>query len=338
MIIQEALFNKNVKGIKKGDILNRWSKKKSWKVFLTFSQIVGDQEITYEVQVTRTGAQTKVQLWEDGVDITEHKVLDTYKKLQQIIGTDFDVFSQLTYQSSTDLLEFLKATDANRKKFLINLFNLEKYIAIGEKVKSKALSVDRELVKLQGELKSIEDFLAVTDIPDKKSEVFVPEVDQSLQQEIGVLQTELDNLHTTNKKIDRNNLYIEERDSLVFSSGLHEPAEFEHWDEYQTLKQDLIMLNRDMTEIEKDVASIKVNDVCPSCGQKIDTSHLEKLKAELRDQLNEKTTFHSEGMIKATKWSNEIKEIEQKKKEYADNKRKIERFETLTQLIDDNFP
>jgi len=337
MIIQEALFNKNVKGIKKGDILNRWSKKKSWKVFLTFSQIVGDQEVTYEVQVTRTGAQTKVQLWEGGVDITEHKVLDTYKKLQQIIGTDFDVFSQLTYQSSTDLLEFLKATDANRKKFLINLFNLEKYIAIGEKVKSKALSVDRELVKLQGELKSIEDFLAVTDIPDKKSEVFVPAVDQSLQQEIGVLQTELNNLHTTNKKIDRNNLYIEERDSLIFSSGLHEPAEFEHWDEYQTLKQDLIMLNRDMTEIEKDVANIKVNDVCPSCGQKIDTSHLEKLKAELRDKLNEKTTLHLEGMAKATKWSNEIKEIEQKKKEYADNKRKIERFETLTQLIDDNL-
>ena len=32
MIIQEALYNKNVKGIKKADILNRWSKKKSWKV------------------------------------------------------------------------------------------------------------------------------------------------------------------------------------------------------------------------------------------------------------------------------------------------------------------
>ena len=29
MIIQEVLYNKNVKGIKKGDILNRWSKKKS---------------------------------------------------------------------------------------------------------------------------------------------------------------------------------------------------------------------------------------------------------------------------------------------------------------------
>ena len=122
MIIQEALFNKNVKGIKKGDILNRWSKSKSWKVMLGLTQVLGDTEVTYDVQVVRTGAQTKVQLWEDGVDITEHKVLDTYKKLNQIVGTDFEVFSQLTYQSSTDLLEFLKATDANRKKFLINLF------------------------------------------------------------------------------------------------------------------------------------------------------------------------------------------------------------------------
>ena len=276
MIIQEALFNKNVKGIKKGDILNRWSKKKSWKFFLTFAQNLGEEEVTYEVQVTRTGATTKVQLWEDGVDITEHKVLDTYKKINQIIGLDFEVFSQLTYQSSTDLLEFLKATDANRKKFLINLFNLEKYIEIGDKIKTKATTVDRELVKLQGELKSIQDFLSVTDVPEKKSEVFVPEVDQSLQQEIGVLQSELDNLTTTNKKIDKNNMYIEERNSLEFQTGLQEPAEFEYWDEYQTLKQDLIMIKRDMDGILKDISNIRVNDTCPACGQTIDTTSILK--------------------------------------------------------------
>ena len=157
-------------------------------------------------------------------------------------------------------------------------------------------------------MKSIEDFLAVTEIPDKKSEVFVPAVDQSLQQEIGVLQTELNNLTTTNKKIDKNNLYIEERNSLQFDAGLVEPAEFEFWDEYQTLKQDLIMLKRDIDRLNNDISNIRVNDTCPSCGQTIDTSHLEKLKADLKDQLDEKTTFHLEGMTKATKWSNEIKE------------------------------
>ena len=62
--------------------------------------------------------QTKVQLIKNGVDISDHKVLDTYKKIYEVFGLDFEVFSQLTYQSSTDLLEFLKATDANRKKVL----------------------------------------------------------------------------------------------------------------------------------------------------------------------------------------------------------------------------
>ena len=109
---------------------------------------------------------------------------------------------------------------------------------------------------LLGELKSIEDFLAVTEIPDKKSEVFVPAVDQSLQQEIGVLQTELNNLTTTNK-IDKNNLYIEERNSLQFDAGLVEPAEFEFWDEYQTLKQDLIMLKRDIDRLNNDISNIE---------------------------------------------------------------------------------
>ena len=161
MIIQETLFNKNIKGIKKTDILNRWSKEKSWSTSLTFTK----DDTNYKVDVTRSGAQTKVKLIEDGADISDHKVLDTYKKIADIVGTDFEVFSQLTYQSSTDLLEFLKATDANRKKFLINLFNLEKYISIGERVKAKSTEVDREYNRLIGELKTIDDFLALTSIP-----------------------------------------------------------------------------------------------------------------------------------------------------------------------------
>ena len=73
------------------------------------------------------------------------------------------------------------------------------------------------------------------------------------------------------------------------------------------------------------------------CGQTIDISHLEKLKSDLQDQLDEKSTFHTEALTKATQWSNEIKEINTKKQEYNENKQKIERFEHLTQLIDTLF-
>jgi len=334
MIIQEILFNKNVKGIKKTDILNRWSKDKNWSGSIEFTVFPHE----YKVSVTRTGAQTKVQLLENGVDISDHKVLDTYKKIQEIVGLDFEVFSQLTYQSSTDLLEFLKATDANRKKFLINLFNLEKYIEIGDKVKSKATQVDREATKLSGELKSVEDFLRVTEIPEKREPVPLNPIDESLQQQIGVLQQELSNYNETCKKIDKNNMYIEERNNLQFDAGLQQPAEFEFWDEYQTLKQDLVMLKRDIEKISSDIENTDVNDTCPSCGQTIDTSHLEKVKIDLEKQLESKSEIHREGLIKATKWSNEIKEIDALKKTYADNKRNIERFETLSQLIDSATP
>ena len=51
-----------------------------------------------------------------------------------------------------------------------------------------------------GELKTIEDFLAITTIPEKQTEKFVPSVDESLQQEIGVLQQELNNYQLTCKK------------------------------------------------------------------------------------------------------------------------------------------
>jgi len=142
MIIQETLFNKNIKGIKKTDILNRWSKEKSWSTSLTFTK----DDTNYQVDVVRSGAQTKVKLIENGTDISDHKVLDTYKKIADIVGTDFEVFSQLTYQSSTDLLEFLKATDANRKKFLINLFNLEKYIAMETELKINQLKLIENII------------------------------------------------------------------------------------------------------------------------------------------------------------------------------------------------
>jgi len=153
-----------------------------------------------------------------------------------------------------------------------------------------------------------------------------------------VLQQELQNYEATCKKIDRNNMYVQERDKLLFDAGLTAPAEFLYHDDYQTLKQEIVILKRDIDTIKNDIGNIKVNDTCPSCGQTIDTSHLEKLKADLEDQLNEKSTLHAESMTKATMWSNEIKEIDAKKQKYNDNKRQIERFEHLTQLIDASLP
>ena len=330
LILQELLYNKNIKGIKKGDILNRYIKEKNWSGALDF--LVDDKQ--YRVVVNRTGASTKVQLLENGIDISEHKVLDTYKKIQDILGLDFEIFTQITYQSSVDLLDFLKATDTNRKKFLINLFNLEKYISIGDKIKLRTSEVDKEIVKLQGELKSIEDFLNSTSIPEYIFERAVPELDNSLAIRISEIDKELANINDTCKRVDNNNMYIAERNKINFDLSLQEPAPFEHMDAYQTLKLDLVMVKNEIARINREIAAVKINDKCSTCGQPIDNSHLIKIQSDLQTQLELNTNIYNGGLAKAREWSAELETYQAAQKAFKNNQDDVHRFEQLTQLID----
>ena len=334
LILQELLFSKNVKGIKKGDILNRYSTDKSWSGSLDFSVDGTD----YVISVTRTGASTKVVLKQNGVDISEHKVVDTYKKLQDILGLEFDIFSPITYQSSTDLLDFLKATDTNRKKFLINLFNLEKYLVIGESIKLKASEVDRDAVKLQGELKSIEDFLNSTTIPEYMQYKTEIEADSTLAVQLATVEQSLSSINETCKRIDRNNLYIAERNKLDFDMSMPEPASFNYMNEYQTLKLDLTATQNEIARLKKEIASVKVNDTCPACGQIIDNSHAIKIQQELSDKITVLTAQYESALVKAKAWSEELTNCQQAAKAYKVNQEAIQRFEQLTQVIDSSIP
>ena len=126
LIIEEVLYNKNSKGIKKIDIPNRYINK-GYDIYLSFTK----DNRTYEITVTRK-TNIKVVLLRDGEDISSHTSTNTYKTIQNILGVDFKTFSQLVYQNTNASLQFLTATDSNRKKFLIDLLQLEKYVELFE--------------------------------------------------------------------------------------------------------------------------------------------------------------------------------------------------------------
>ena len=334
MILQETLFNKNIKSIKKNDLLNRWSKSKSWSSSLDFDI----DNVNYVISVKRTGASTKIELKEGGVDISDHKVLDTYKKIQNILGLDFEIFSQLTYQSSTDLLDFLKATDTNRKKFLINLFNLEKYVNIGETIKIKYNSADKDVAKIQGELKSIEDFLQTAVIPQRQTEAELPTLDESLQQQVGILNEKLRTHQEVCKKIDINNMYIKERDNLSFKMDLQAPETFKDGDKLQEMKDVLLVTQNEISSMKIELRNIDDRDTCPTCGQDIDNQKAVVLKSDLQNKI-----YTSESNV--TAYTGQIMTLEEELRKhqsalrvYEQNQKMIQRFEQLTQLIDSNLP
>jgi DNA repair exonuclease SbcCD ATPase subunit len=335
LIIQELLYNKNVKGLKKSDILNRYNGAKSWEAKLKFS-IDADE---YELTSKRQGASTKVSIVKNGEDISEHKVLDTYKELSGAIGRDFETFSQLTYQSSTDLLEFLKATDTNRKKFLVNLFNLSKYLDIGEELKTLNSKREKDLASKQGELRTIEQFLSQNVLPEKATEKPLPIVDKTLTSQIEELFNRISSQKSICDSIDKNNLLIKERQNLTFNISLPEPTmDSSVNSKIESLKSEISETKSRLSQATKDLASLDIADHCYACKQPLDNS---KAK-ELSDTLKEEISALDVKLKELRNGLNELVDIRDayllKVEQYNSNQKSIERFTQLSQLINTSLP
>ena len=160
LIIEEALYNKNSKGIKKADIPNRYIND-GYSIILSFTK---DKD-EYTIDITRKSG-IKVKLLKNGEDISSHTATNTYKSIQELIGVDFKTFSQIVYQNTNASLQFLTATDTNRKKFLIDLLHLDNYVALFEIFKASAKTSALQIAKLTGEVEMVEKWLASNDLKD----------------------------------------------------------------------------------------------------------------------------------------------------------------------------
>ena len=145
LIIEEVLYNKNSKGIKKADIQNRF-RNAGYSIKLTFS--VDDNE--YKIDANRSRGNIKVKLYKNDEDISSHTATNTYKTVQEILGLDFKTFTQLVYQNTNASLQFLTATDANRKKFLIELLNLEDYVEYYDVFRELSRQFGQDISKYDG--------------------------------------------------------------------------------------------------------------------------------------------------------------------------------------------
>ena len=168
LLIEEALFNKNSKGIKKVDIVNRNSDAGGYSISLDF--LVDD--LNYNISVERKGS-IKVVLTCDGEDISSHTATNTFKTVQNVIGMDFKTFSQLVYQSTTSSLQFLTATDTNRKKFLIELLNLDKYLTLFDNFKVAHKEASNEVAEIRGSIETIQSWVDTNPIQSTTKKVLL---------------------------------------------------------------------------------------------------------------------------------------------------------------------
>ena len=326
LIIEEALYNKNSKGIKKADIPNRYIGK-GYSIILTFTK----DEDTYVLSIDRK-TSIKVILEKNGKDISSHTSTNTYKTIQEIIGVDFKTFSQLVYQNTNKSLQFLTATDTNRKKFLIDLLHLENYIELFDLFKEEARVISLELNGIQAKLDTIEKWLVDNKLSDTnilpmlKLEISTDEEEKEFRH----LTKEIENISEKNKKISKNNQLLILLKQIDLQGAQNcKVTEKKSYDSLQSQKgthsQVIAGSQRLLAKLEK------LGDTCPTCEQKVDPDFTKALIG-----LEKRKISDSEKQIEQISESIEL--IKDENKEFEHSQRIESDWKELWQSIDRDMP
>lgn len=329
LILEEVLYNKNSKGIKKADVLNRNSNSKTYSIELTFEKD-GDH---YKVTTVR-GSTQNVKLLKNGEDISSHTSTGTYKTLEEIIGYDHKTFSQIVYQSSASSLEFLTATDSNRKKFLIDLLNLNRYVDLGDVFKDELKDANDAVTRVGAQIKTVTEWIDRYKKADlqPKTVLPVPELPKHLIEENTEIRDKIKNIDSLNKKIVQNNQYKKIFESIVVEMPGDKP------------QLELEQLTKQHAECSKSVRDAqafvdkmnKLGSVCATCMQTIDRTVLENIINEHNAIKNTNSARIKEIDALVAHYKKEIAEWERKETTRVDYEKYYVLYNPLmqTELLD----
>lgn len=338
LILEEVLFNKNSKGIKKADILNRYVKDKSYTIELDFNR----DDVAYTIKSSRGTAQT-VKLFKSGVDISAHTATATYKMIEDILGFDHKSFAQIVYQSNASSLEFLTAPDTARKKFLIEILNLGKYTKAAEVFKEVSTQLSKDIATTQSQVNTVVSWLNKykdTDLTPKET-VDAPELDTSLITEASTLESSINSIESTNKKISQNNTYKQLQSKIKLLPIPEKPNT-----DISAIKAEDRVLSSEVIELQKTVKDskafiekmTKLEGVCPTCLQPIDTHKISELISE-QDEIRNAANLSMEQL------KTKLEDLYKQSTEYAEglnawqNAQKAqEDWEKYHTLIDTELP
>ena len=323
LILEEALYNKNSKGIKKEAIPNRLLDGK-YNIKLDFS-IDGED---YSIHTSRASG-IKIKLLKNGEDISSHTATNTFKQIEELMGMDFKTFQQLVYQSTNSSLGFLTATDTARKKFLIDLFDLSEYTRLFELFKAEAKEVGSEVSQLEGKLSTINkwmeanssislEYLPILDVPER----------EDYSSELGQLNSKISNIEDINTKILRNNSLKKKLEAIDIDSLRQEDLTEQSYDEYQ---KEVGTLQSDKTAADNVLKKLKgLEDKCPTCLQGIDKHFYEDLLLQHTEASN-----RCIGRIEMLQQA--ISQVKKHNSFIASIKSQIAEYENLSTQIDESL-
>ena len=331
LILEEILFNKNSKNVKKADIANRYVNK-GYDISLDFSV---DSDL-YNITVIRRSA-LKCKLTKNGEDISSHTASNTYKTLGDILGIDFKTFSQLVYQNTNASLQFLTATDTNRKKFLIDLLKLDDYVSFFETFKEAVRTNSSDVTVINAKLSTIvkwleDNILEDSSILDKKD---LPFYSEENEKSLRSLLIELENITEKNKKINLNNQLKHQLADIDLHEYKRQLAKYEEEKDTNdavssvaTWRSEMVHEERMLTKYQK---LLTLDDmVCPTCEGEVNEMFVNGMIKEHTERRDNCEKFTQEAARK-------LQRLEEQNAIYRTAEREVDNWEDLYRSIDHNL-
>tara|TARA_R110000772_G_scaffold66361_1_gene147867 strand:- start:62900 stop:64693 length:1794 start_codon:yes stop_codon:yes gene_type:complete len=319
LILQEVLWNKNSKGIKKADIGNREFGDGHYWIELDWS-FDGKE---YQINLIRRSS-LKVVLLEGGNDISSHTATGTFKTIEGIFGIDFKIFVQLMYQSVNDGLSFLTATDSTRKKFLIDLFSLDEYEEYHTLYKEMVQECTQNINRINGSIDSITRWIEKNKNTSEPQELIeVPEEPKD-DEELWALKDRVARNKEINLRIANNNKLKELLERIEYDDKYlsMEPKETsEYTSQIGALQAETTTKQAFLNKMTK------LGQRCPTCEQDIDKDLQHNLVTETQARLD--TLKASEAEIREL-----LAEAKRENADISRNKKARAEWESILTKID----
>lgn len=310
-----GLYNRTIKDITKDQIVN-WKNKKKCVVEIAFS--IDDNKYIVE----RGIKPNTLKIFKNEKELDQlSSVVDFQNYLEnEILKIDYKTFVTLFHNNPNSFVSIFDIPKAQKRKFLENLFNLESYSEIKNKINKKVSAIDNTVLKNTTEVSkndervnSLERNVSQYDSDIKSIDVStgtlenlkiklseIPD-DAPSNEDIAKLE---ENISNVRKLVEKVNIDLAERNSELKVNPYTNDAE-EKLEECKKSFEGLIydkevedLLNQECLELKVKKDSLnndlkKVSqkgqyedlDDCPICGSKMDNESLRKHRAHEKERI-----------------------------------------------------
>jgi DNA repair exonuclease SbcCD ATPase subunit len=248
---------------------------------------INEKDCMVEIEFVSGGVEYKIrrglapkifEVYKSGKMMDQDAKSKDYQKMleETILKMNYKSFCQVVILGSTNYVPFMRLPAADRRSIVEDLLDINVFSLMNTLLKSRMAQMKTDIAELEHKIelqkeKTIAQKRHIETLANKNKET----IDRHEKE----IQESYKQIEEHQKEIDEKKKKIEEL--IQMSSQINVDAEVEKLTDLGRT------ISMEMKKLDKDISFYSTNDHCPSCSQKIDCEHKEKVLTERNKKKSE---------------------------------------------------